>query len=185
MPRELNQFGLGMDFDIGVAVDRGLELVEKFLRVRAFQGKEQLPGQAPQGVLPFHQVGVKALVRQGQGGVHPGDAASQHQGPGDHRKTLGPDGRQRCGPGNRHGHQVQGLGQGRLRLRLMDPGALLADIGKGQVARIQTGSGQNLPEDAFVGPGTAGGHHHPVEPVGLDSLPHPGGGIHRAGKQVV
>ena len=36
VPRELNQFGLDMDFDVGVAVDRGLELVEKFLRVRAF-----------------------------------------------------------------------------------------------------------------------------------------------------
>jgi hypothetical protein len=67
VPRELNQFGLEMDFDVGVVVNRGLEFMEKFLRVRAFQGKVELPGQAPQGALPFHQVGVKALVRQGQG----------------------------------------------------------------------------------------------------------------------
>ena len=128
---------------------------------------------------------MKALIPQGQGGVHPGHAAPQHQGPGNHRKAVGLDGRQDRRPGDRHGDQVQGLGQSCVRLRLMDPGALLPDIGKGKVARVQAGGGQDLPEDPFVGPGTAGGHHHPVEPLGLDGLPHPGGGIHGAGKQVV
>ena len=69
MPREFKQFGLYMDFDVGAAVDRGLEQVQEFLRVRTFQGKVQFPGEAAQGILPFHQVGVKALVRQGQGGA--------------------------------------------------------------------------------------------------------------------
>ncbi len=160
-----------MDLDVGVAINRGLHLVEKFLGVRAFQGKKQIPGQAAQGVLPLHQVGVKALVRQGQRRAHAGHSAPQHQGPGRHRNALGLDGGEPRRPAHRHGDQVHGLGQGRLRVPLMDPGALLPDIGKGEVARVQARARQNLPEDPFVGPGTAGGHHHPVEAQGLGWSP--------------
>ena len=89
VPRELHQFGLEVDFDVGVVVNRGLELVEKFLGVRAFQGEIQLPGQAPQGALPFHQVGVKALVRQGQGRAQARPPRPPAPGPGESPESSG------------------------------------------------------------------------------------------------
>ncbi len=185
VPFDPQQFGLDMHFNVGVVVDRGLELVEEFLGVRAFQGKKQLPGQAPESALPFHQIGVKTLVRQGQCGAQAGHPASQHQGPGHHRKSHGIDGRQPGRPADRHGDDIPRLGQGRRGFFLMHPGALLPYIGEREVARIEVRTRQDLPEHLFVGPGAARGHHHPVEPQGPDGLPHPGGGFHRAGKQVV
>jgi hypothetical protein len=72
VPLNLHQFRLEMNLNIRMVVSRRLEFMQKILRVRAFQGKKQLPGQPSQRTFPFHQIGVEALIRQGQRRAHAG-----------------------------------------------------------------------------------------------------------------
>ena len=166
-----------------MAENLGLEFLEEFLGIGALQGEIELPGQAAQIFGPFHQVGVKPLLGQAQGGAHPGHAAPQDQGPGNHRKALGLQGGKDPGPAHRHGEQMPGLVQGRGRLLLVHPGALLPDVGQGEVAGIQARGGHHLPENRFMGAGAAGRHHHPVQPEVPNGGGHPAGGFHRTGKE--
>ena len=88
------------------------------------------------------------------------------------------------GLGHRHVHQVLTLPGGQLRLVLVDPGALVADVGHLEQILVETGGAQHFLEDGLVGGGAAGRHHHPVQVVFPDLLHHLGLGVLGAGEEV-
>ena len=148
-------------------------------------GGVQLEGVAAQPVSAFHQVHFITLLRQGQGGGHARDPATDDQG-----LFVDPHGEvgqrlQQPGLGHRHVHQVPALGRGRLRLVLMHPGALVADVGHLEEILVEAGVAQHILEDGLVGGGAAGRHHHPVQVVLLDHLDHLVLGVFGAGKEIV
>ncbi len=126
----------------------------------------------------------EALIRQVQSRGHAADPAAHHQRGFVHRNAEVIQGLQKTGLSHRHAHQVHALLGGRLRFVLMDPGTLVADVGHLEEIFVQRGVAQHVLKGGLVGSGRAGRHHHPVEPVLLDHLPHLVLGVLGAGKQV-
>ena len=89
----------------------------------------QFQGIAAQPVGPFHQVDIITLIRQGQGAGHTGSAAAHHQSPtvDSHFKVF--QGFHQTGFGYRHIDEIPAFLRGLNRRALVDPGALVPDIG--------------------------------------------------------
>ena len=120
-------------------------------------------------VLALHE--DDRLVRFGQleGRGQPGDAAADDEGGRVHVDEAllqrfvmrhAADGR----PG-----QGGGLVGGGARV-LVDPAALLADVGHLQEVGVEPGRGEGAAEGRLVHPRAAGGHHHAVEALLPDVL---------------
>ena len=50
----------------------------------------------------------------------------------------------------------------------MDPGILVANVGHGDEILVQPGLAEGVLEQGLMGTGAAGGHHHPVEALGVE-----------------
>ncbi len=121
--------------------------------------------QAAQGRLLFHQVHFETLVGDAQRRGHSRQSAADDESRCRHRQLAGRKGLEMPRPGDGHRHQVHRLGRGRDRVVLVDPGALVADVGHGEQVLIQAALPERLLEEDFVSSGRAGGHHQPVELV--------------------
>ncbi len=80
-PRHPFHPGVIVDGDLVVAGHLPDQGVKARLHQSAPPGGVQLEGVAPQAVFALHQVHDIALIRQGQGAGHAGDAAADDQGP--------------------------------------------------------------------------------------------------------
>ena len=180
--------------DDGLEMDRDVGGVEVTWSIRASSagpdqpappGGVELAGHCRPAVLALHQVHLIALVRQGQGRGHAGDAAAHHQGGLVDRPTVRYS----------RGYSSRALATAMLtrswhfcvaslRLALVHPGALVADVGHLEEVLVEAGVAQHVLEDGLVGGGTAGRHHHPVEIMLLDHLHHLGLGVLGAGEEV-
>jgi hypothetical protein len=99
-----------------------------------------------------------------------------------HRDII--QGFQKAGLGYGHAEQVLTLLGGGRGLILMDPGALVADIGHLKEILVQTGVSEHILEGGLMSAGRAGRHHHPVEMVLFDHLHHLALGVLGAGEQI-
>ena len=120
--------------------------------------------RAAQAVALLDQVDGEALVGQGQGGRHAGDAAADHQGRVVHRRggflqghEVRPPGPPPCGT------RSIALSVAASGVARVDPGALVADVGHLQQVGIEPGIAERVAEDRLVRPRRAGGDHHPVQ----------------------
>ena len=120
-----------------------------------------------------------------QGRFHAGDPAADDQGGFGDRKGLLVQGFQLHHPGHDPADQVLGLFQGLFRLVHMHPGVLVADVGHFEEVGVEARLPDGLLEHGHVGPGGAGGHHHPVELVLLDEIQNLTLGVRGAGEQVL
>ena len=73
--------GVRLEMDGNLRVARGAAdgFGQKRLHVLTVERVMELPGRAAKLRILFHQMHRKALVGQGQGGGHAGDAAADHQ----------------------------------------------------------------------------------------------------------
>ncbi len=140
-------------------------LGQQGLDVVAVQRAVDLADRAAQAVALFDQVDGEALLGQGQGGRHAGDAAADHQGRVVHRRAGFLQGHERGRPGRRHADQVDRLLGRRGRVARVDPGALIANIGHLQQVGIEPRIAKRVAEDRLVRPRRTGGDHDPVQPV--------------------
>ena len=145
----------------------------------------QVPGLAAQLVGLFHQVDLEAHVGDGAGRFHAGHAAADDQGGLEHREGLLVQGFQLHHPGHRAPDQVLGLGQGLFRLVHVHPGVLVPDVGHIEEVGVEAHLLDGLLEHGHVGPGGAGGHHHPVQVVLLDGVQDLVLGVGGAGEEVL
>ena len=125
---------------------------------------------AAQGRVLLHQVHLEALVGDAQRRGHARQPAADNQRRCRHRQLAGLQRLQMPRPGDGHGHQVHGLIGGRHGVVLVDPGALVADVGHRKEVLVEPALAQRLLEEDLVRPRRTGGHHQPVEPVLLDHV---------------
>jgi len=86
-----------------------------------------------------------------------------------HAKLL--DGFQERNLGNGHAHQVLCLLRRLFGFRLVNPGVLVPDVGQLEEITVEPRLSDGFLEKGFMGPGSARGHHHPVQPVLMDGIP--------------
>ena len=104
-----------------------------------------------------------SLVGDGEGGGHAGDASPNHQRPLIDGQIEFLQGLQMAGPGDRHPDDVLCLLRGLFLFFLVDPGAMLPDIGHLVVILVDSRLPKRVPEERLQGPGGARGDNHPVE----------------------
>ena len=151
----------------------------------AVPGMVELAGMAAQEILFLYQGDVVALVGQAQGGLHTGHAAADNQtGLGD-RQIEFLQRRLQAHSGHGHADLVLGPMGGGFRLVLVNPGALIPDVGHLKEVLVEAGFLDGLLEGGFMGARRAGGHHHAVEVVLLDPFLDESLGVLGAGKQAV
>jgi hypothetical protein len=88
-------------------------------------------------------------------------------------------------PGHRAPDQILGLFQGLFRFLHVHPGVLVADVGHIKEIGVEAHLLDGLLEHGHVGPGAAGGHHHPVELVFGDGRQDLVLGVGGTGEQVL
>ncbi len=161
------------------------QLLQIARHVPALDGGVQPVGHAAQPLLLFHQHHLVALVGDGERRVHAGHPAADHERPRVDGDDLFPQRLQGAGPGRRHADQLPGLGGRPQRGLGVHPGVLVADVGHFQQVLVAAGGLEGVHENALVGLGGAGGHHHPVEAVFGDRLLHQLLGVLAAGEEVL
>ena len=113
---------------------------------------------------------LEALLGQVQGGGHTGQAGADNQSALVHGESFPVEGKGRDDPGNGTPSQILGLFGGLFRLLLVDPGALLPDVGELKQVWVQTGLLNGFLEKRLVGARGAGAYHDPVDLLLLDHL---------------
>ena len=118
----------------------------------------------------LHERAGESLARQTQGGLHPGEAAADDEGPVryPHRRFV--EGADEARLGNHHAEQILRLCRGLPGELHVHPGALIADVGHLEEVLVETRLADRLLEQRLVGPRRAGGDDHPVEAMLLDRL---------------
>ncbi len=140
---------------------------------------------ASQPVRPFHQMDRKTLTGQGEGRVQPGRAPTDDQRGLLHRHARPVE---RLQPGrlrHRHPHQVLRLLGRPLPIVLVNPRALVADVGHLKEVRVEPRLPDGLLEERLVGERCTGRNDDPVQvqfPHPLNDAPD---GILGAGVEVV
>ena len=137
--------------------------------VQSGEGLVDLGHFPADGRLLLHNVHREARLGNIQGGLNPGDTAADDQGALGHRTLPGGEGGVQLHLGNGRPAQDNGLFRGHLPV-LVNPGALLPDIGNFHQVGVQPRSGGSLPEGGLMHPGGAGADHHPGEFVLANGL---------------
>ena len=119
--------------------------------VAAADGAAQLQGVAAELGRALHQVDVVTHLAERGGGRHAGDAAAHDDGGVRERHVDLVERLEHARPGDRHAHEVAGLVGRLLRLRVVHPARLIADVGHLEEVRVETGLAQGVLEDAARG----------------------------------
>ena len=139
------------------------EITQQPFRVQPLHQVVDVVQVAAQGLRKLYQGHVIAGVGNDEGRGHPAHSAAEHQRPLERLDGSPPDGRHARHPQDGHTNQFLRLAGCTSGLPVMDPGAVLADVGHLQQVGVQPGLAHRLLEQGFVGPVTAGRHHHTVE----------------------
>ena len=145
--------GVGDDLDQLVPVHLLLQVVEVGLHVQAFDRVVDAARHAAQVGGLLDQIGLEALLGQGQGAGHAGDAAADHQGGLVDRQRELLQGLQLGRPRHRHADDVLGLLRGVCLLLGVDPGAVLADVRHVEEVLVDARFAQRVAEQRLVRPG--------------------------------
>ena len=137
--------------------------------VQGGKGLVNLGHFPPNGRLFLHQIYLKSGLSNVQGRLDAGDASANDQGPLGHGTLPGRQGCVQLDLGNGRPAQNHRLFRG-LFFALMNPGALLPDIGNFQHVRVQAGPADCLAKCGFMHPGGAGANHHTGKAVLPDGL---------------
>jgi len=175
----------GQDLDVGVSEHPVVQVIEVSSDLFPLPGGSDVSTVSAQHRLPFHQVDPQSLVRDGKGGIHPCKTSADHQGraPGLRLELF--DGLEEGHPGYGHADQVLGLLGGFQGIRHVNPGILIADVGKIEQVPVQSRLPDGLLEKGLVGSGGTGRHHDSIQPVIFDGLSDQPLGVLAAGKKVV
>ena len=127
--------------------------------VQGWEGLINLGHLAANGGLLFHNVHLKACIRNIQCGLDSGNAAADDQRTLFHRTGSGLQGRIQHNLCNGSSAQDDGLFRS-LRFILMNPRALLSDVGNLYHIGIQASLFTGFAEGVFVHSGRTGTHHN-------------------------
>ena len=184
-PFDLGQFGSEVEPDVLVALDRLDKAPEVFLDVFSPPGLVKVQSLTAQRRSLLDEVHLIALVAQALGRHHPGNAAADHQGPLVDIQHRLREGVHESHLGHGHAHEVLGFVRRLLRIVLVDPGVLVADVGHFEEVLVEPGVYEGFLKKRLMGLGGACGHHDPVEVVRLDHLGHGVLGVLRAGIEII
>ena len=167
---EFDQLGVEKEADIGMALDPrnpGLQYVLGGVQIGRRQAQ---PGDvAAEMILLFDQENLLSRIGQFQRRTHSGDAAADDHGGGAHRRGTAFQGFLELDPLNRRMDQGLGLFGGGHRI-LVDPAALLANVGHLQHVRVQPRPLDGAAEGALVHARAAGSDDQAGQPVLMDVL---------------
>ena len=165
---------VGVQSDVGVLADIDHSRREDALRaVEGGKGLAEAGHLAADGRFAFHEGDAVAGLGDVERRLDARHSAADHHRPPRERDGDGGQGVVETGLGHGHADQVDGLGRGRGAV-VMDPGAVLADVGHFDEVGIQALLLRRLAERAEVHVRRTGGDDHAREPFGRDLLPHEG-----------
>jgi len=97
--------------------------------IQPLQGVIELPVIASQNRLLFHDIGLKALIGQGEGGRNSRQASADDESGMIDRQLSRFQRFEELRLGDGHPHEILGLFRGRIRLVHMHPRVLIANVG--------------------------------------------------------
>src|SRR5208283_2501512 len=175
----------GQDFYLAVCLNFSDELRKVFGDVEPINCVWNISSHAAELGALFDNYGLETLPGKAKGRIHAGYASTHDERSRIHRKRRLDKWSKKRGPGHRHPNQVFGLCGCSLRLLLVDPGILVADIGHLKEVFVQTAVFESLLEKRLMGPGRTGRYDDPVEPVLFYDLLHFLLAVLGAGEEVV
>ena len=120
-------------------------------------------GDAAEFLFFLDEVDLVALVRDGQGRVHAGDAAADDERALVDGQVEFLEGLELAGPGNGHPDDVMGLVGRLFLLFLVDPGVVLPDVRHLVVVLVDACLAQGVAEEGFQGTRGAGRNDDAVQ----------------------
>ncbi len=156
-------FAVGMEGDVGVIgrIDH-LRGHDALGAVESREGFGELGHVAADGGVPLDKDDLMAAVGNIEGRLDAGDTAADDEGPFGDRHGDRLELSVHLHPLDEHGDDFGRFDSG-LFLILMDPGAVLADVGHLHQVGIEAGGFGGFAEGLFVHPGGAGGNDDAVE----------------------